>query len=171
VILSEGRMIITRRIIPSPPIQLVKLRQKRIVCGSISTFSIILAPVVVKPDDASKNVSTNEVIALLNIYGKLPNAENKIQEIDTVRKLSLILIFMTGVSFEIKKNMTETVIVTIDDQRKGYGDSLYMYATGKQSRNETVSMNRIVLNILRMTSGLINLILKSRNWKYKDNQI
>ena len=61
---------------------------------------------------------------MLNIYGKPPNAGNKIQEIDTVRKLSLILIFMTGVSFEIRKNMTETVKVIIDDQRKGYGDSL-----------------------------------------------
>jgi hypothetical protein len=67
---------------------------------------------------------------------------------------------MTGAFLEITKKATEIVIVITDDQRKGKGDSSYMCAIGRQRRYAIVSINRIVLNILRTTSGLINLILK-----------
>jgi hypothetical protein len=53
VILRDGSMIITRRMIPNPPIQWVMLLQNRMDFGSISIFESIDAPVVVKPDAAS----------------------------------------------------------------------------------------------------------------------
>jgi hypothetical protein len=34
---------------------------------------------------------------------------------------------------------------------KGYGDSLYINATGMQNRNETATMKRIVLSRYRIT--------------------
>lgn len=117
-------------------------------------------PVVVKPEVDSKKASTNEGIVWLKINGKVPKIENNNQDRDTDKTPSLIFIFMTGAFLEITKKATEIVIVITDDQRKGKGDSSYMCATGRQRRYAIVSINRIVLNILRTTSGLINLILK-----------
>jgi hypothetical protein len=52
----------TNNIIPSPPIQWVKLRQNKIEYGRDSTSGKIDAPVVVKPEHDSKNASIKEAI-------------------------------------------------------------------------------------------------------------
>jgi len=52
-------------IIPIPPNQCVRLRQKRIEKGNISTLVIIEDPVVEKPEVDSKKASINEGIVLL----------------------------------------------------------------------------------------------------------
>src|SRR5659263_175537 len=54
--LSFGRTIITSRIMPIPPIQCVRLRQKSIDLGRLSTFVNIEAPVVVNPDTVSNRM-------------------------------------------------------------------------------------------------------------------
>jgi hypothetical protein len=61
------------------------------------------------------------------------------------------------------KKVTDKKIAISDDQRKGYGDSLYKCDTGRQSRNDAASIKRIVLQILKITSGLSSLMLYSRN--------
>ncbi len=61
-----GRITITSSITPTPPIQWVRLRQKRIDFGSISTFAITVAPVVVNPDIDSKKAFVNPVTEPLN---------------------------------------------------------------------------------------------------------
>ena len=43
---------------PMPPIQWVKLRQNMIPWGAPSKWVVTVAPVVVKPDTASKNASS-----------------------------------------------------------------------------------------------------------------
>ena len=48
--------------IPKPPIHWVSDRQNKMACGSISTSSIIEAPVVVKPDVDSKKASVTFVM-------------------------------------------------------------------------------------------------------------
>jgi hypothetical protein len=65
--LREGRITITRAIIPIPPNQCVRLRQKRIEYGSISTSLRIEEPVVVNPDVDSKKASIKVGIVLLKI--------------------------------------------------------------------------------------------------------
>ena len=69
--------MITRAIIPSPPIHCVKLLQKRIECGSISTFLRIDDPVVVKPEVDSKKASMTDGIVPLNRNGSDPNIVKK----------------------------------------------------------------------------------------------
>jgi hypothetical protein len=71
--------------IPIPPNHCVRLLQKRIEYGNISTSFIIEEPVVEKPDVDSKNASINDGIVLLKIYGKVPRREKTIHEITTDR--------------------------------------------------------------------------------------
>ena len=71
--------------IPIPPTQCVRLLQKRIEYGNISTSFIIEEPVVEKPDVDSKNASINDGIVPLRRYGKDPSKENKIHDITTAR--------------------------------------------------------------------------------------
>ena len=51
---SEGSRATVKNTIPRPPIHCVSDRQKRMPWGSDSTSSMIVAPVVVKPDMVSK---------------------------------------------------------------------------------------------------------------------
>ena len=83
--LRVGRIIITSKMIPIPPTQCVRLLQKRIEYGNISTSFIIEEPVVVNPDADSKNASMNDGIVLLKRYGRVPRMEKTIHEITTAR--------------------------------------------------------------------------------------
>jgi hypothetical protein len=78
-------MIITSTMIPRPPIQWVRLLQKRIENGSISTFVRTDDPVVEKPDVDSKKASINDGIVPLIRYGKAPSTENNIHDRVTAR--------------------------------------------------------------------------------------
>ena len=76
-----------------PPIQWVRLLQKRIEKGSISTFFRIEDPVVENPEVDSKNASINEGIVPLIRYGSVPKSEKTTHEIVTARNPSLLLNF------------------------------------------------------------------------------
>jgi len=95
-------MIIRITIIPIPPIQWVRLRQKRIEKGSISTSGKMDEPVVDNPDVDSKNASMNDGIVPLIRYGKAPSKEKIIHESVTARNPSLLLNFFESAPFEIK---------------------------------------------------------------------
>jgi hypothetical protein len=84
-----------------PPIQWVRLRQKSIEWGSISTFLRMDEPVVDSPDVDSKNESINEGMAPLIRYGNVPKSENTIQESVTDKKPSLLLNLAESASLEI----------------------------------------------------------------------
>ena len=64
---------------PMPPIQWVKLRQNSALRDNASTFSKMLAPVVVKPEIVSNRALVNEGISPLNQNGRQPNTLRKIQ--------------------------------------------------------------------------------------------
>jgi hypothetical protein len=98
----EGRIIIRMTIMPMPPIQCVKLRQKRIEKGNISTFFRIDDPVVENPDVDSKNASMNEGIVPLIRYGKVPSNEKMTHDIVTERNPSRLLNFAESASLDIK---------------------------------------------------------------------
>ena len=51
---SEGMMAMVKNTIPNPPIHWVMVRQKSVAWGSTSTSSMMLQPVVVKPEMVSK---------------------------------------------------------------------------------------------------------------------
>ena len=51
---SEGRMAMVKNRIPKPPIHCISDRQKRMPWGRRSTSSMMVAPVVVKPEILSK---------------------------------------------------------------------------------------------------------------------
>ena len=51
---SDGMMAMVKNTMPRPPIQCVSDRQNFSACGSRSTLSMTLVPVVVKPDIVSK---------------------------------------------------------------------------------------------------------------------
>jgi hypothetical protein len=97
-----GKITITKTTMPSPPIQCVKLRQNRIEYGKDSTSGRIEDPVVVKPDDDSKNASTNEGIDPLRIYGNVPIKVRTSHDRDTDRKPSLMCTFSEEDFLEIK---------------------------------------------------------------------
>lgn len=123
VIPRAGSMIITKTIIPSPPIQCVKLLQKRIENGRDSTSENIDAPVVVNPDDDSKNASTNEEMVPLKRYGNAPMPDKTSQERETARKPSLVVTFSDAAFFEIRYKNTDIDIDINDDHKNGSGDS------------------------------------------------
>src|SRR3989344_3644642 len=82
-------MAIARRIIPMPPIQCVMLLQRRIPWGSFSTDAKIVAPVVVKPDMASKYASTKCRREPERIYGSDPNKPAATHSATVIAKPSL----------------------------------------------------------------------------------
>lgn len=83
-----GTIAIRKQRIPIPPIQCVKLRQKRIDLGIDSISVNIVAPVVVKPDVVSKNAFTKSGIAPLIMNGSEPNRDTSIQPIPHITKPS-----------------------------------------------------------------------------------
>jgi hypothetical protein len=102
VALIDGRMIISITIIPIPPIQCVRLLQKRIENGSTSTFCRIDEPVVENPDVDSKNASIKEGIVLLIRYGKDPSKEKITHDNVTDRNPSRLLNFSESAPLEMK---------------------------------------------------------------------
>ena len=54
----RGRIDIIKTNTPMPPIQWLKLRQKRLACDRDSTSERILEPVAVKPETVSNRAST-----------------------------------------------------------------------------------------------------------------
>jgi hypothetical protein len=85
VTLIEGNINMTRTMNPKPPSQWVRLLQKSIEYGSISTFAIIEEPVVVKPELDSKKASMKEGIVPLRIYGRVPNTRKINHDSTTIR--------------------------------------------------------------------------------------
>ena len=84
-----GSIAVTNTIIPIPPIQCVKLRQKSIPRFRLSTSVNIEAPVVVNPLTVSKNASTTDGIAPLITNGSEPTAESIIHVAATIINPSL----------------------------------------------------------------------------------
>ena len=75
----EGRMAMVKNTIPKAPIHWVWVRQNKMAWGIHSTSSMMVAPVVVKPDMVSKNASVT-----LSIYppirnGIIPNTLKTVQ--------------------------------------------------------------------------------------------
>ncbi len=62
--------------IPMPPIRWVKERQKSCECSNSCGADKTEAPVVVKPEAASKNASTIEGMERLMTKGRLPKKDN-----------------------------------------------------------------------------------------------
>ena len=142
-----GIIIITSTIMPSPPIQWLKLRQNNTERGRDSTSFSIEAPVVVKPEVDSKNASINDGIDPLIRKGSDPRVVRIIQEMETARKASLLLIFSPADFLENMNRIMEMITEIKDDHRKGSADSLYTIATGRQTRNEIDSIKMMVLRI------------------------
>ena len=61
---------------PKPPIQCVRARQKRMACDCESMSSMMVAPVVVKPDMVSKNASATVGTLWLSRKGSIPKKLN-----------------------------------------------------------------------------------------------
>ena len=59
---------------PIPPNHWVSERQKRIPCGSPSTWENTVAPVVVNPETDSKSAATGDWIVPESTYGRAPAA-------------------------------------------------------------------------------------------------
>ena len=77
---------------PIPPTQWVKLLQNNIPLGKLWTSVNIDAPVVVNPDEVSKNASIIDGIVPLNIKGNAPKKEIAIHANPTVTKPSFVYI-------------------------------------------------------------------------------
>ena len=105
------------------------------------------APVVVNPEDASKNASIKEGIVPLTINGKVPAHESISHESDTARNPSLLVTFSEEAFLEKTKRTAANAIVINDEKMNGNVDSSYIRAVGRQKRNEKASMKRIVLKI------------------------
>jgi len=155
---NDGKMIIINPIMPRPPIQWVRLLQNRMLYGSASISFRTEDPVVVKPEQDSKQASVKEGMEPLNRKGKVPNRITINHESVTERNPSLFVIFTIFTLPVRKYSPPDNIKVTAEDQRNGNRGSLNINATGKHESNEIVSINRITLNILSITKGLINFI-------------
>jgi hypothetical protein len=96
-----------------PPIQCVKLLQNKISFVNTSTFVKILAPVVVKPELASKKASIRDGIDLLKTKGKEPKKDIRIQLNATIAKPSLAYIFFVLVFIITKGIATHKIIIIV----------------------------------------------------------
>ncbi|MPN53690.1 hypothetical protein SDC9_201356 [bioreactor metagenome] len=104
-------------IIPSPPIQWVRLLQYNMLLGKDSTLSKTVAPVVVKPDIVSKNASVTDGILPLRQKGNNPISVKHIQQKVTIKEPSLLPI--TGEALlPVKKNATPVKTATATVIRK-----------------------------------------------------
>ena len=74
--LKAGRMAMAKNTMPRPPIQWVSARQKRMACDCVSMSSMMVAPVVVKPDIVSKNALPTVGTLWLKRNGSMPKALN-----------------------------------------------------------------------------------------------
>ena len=79
---SRGSTISESRMIPRPPIQWVRLRHMSRPCGRPSISAKIVAPVVVKPDAASKTASVTEAVDV-STNGSPPAKLATIQQMPT----------------------------------------------------------------------------------------
>ena len=85
---AVGRMAMVKKMMPSPPIQCVMLRQNKVPWGRESMFERMVTPVVVKPDMFSKKASAVLVQAPVKSKGNMPMREKIIQVKVTMRKAS-----------------------------------------------------------------------------------
>ena len=69
---------------PKPPIHWVRLRQSRMSLGTDSTSAIMVEPVVVKPDMASKKASVKLGSVCPIRYGRQPNRDKVSHDTDTM---------------------------------------------------------------------------------------
>ena len=74
--LSIGSTASVNRMIPMPPIHCISERHICTAWLSAALLSITEAPVVVKPDMASKKASDTLMLISLSMNGIIPNAEN-----------------------------------------------------------------------------------------------
>ena len=84
----DGMTAMVKNTIPRPPIHCVRLRQKSKARGILSTSSMRLAPVVVKPDMVSKKASMGLTKVPDSRKGSAPNRLNTTHTIDTTRNES-----------------------------------------------------------------------------------
>ena len=102
-----------------PPIQCVKLLQKRIEYGMISTLVRIDDPVVVKPEEDSKKALMNDGIVPLIIYGRVPISVNVTHDKVTARYPSRLLILSISAFWLISLSIMQNRAQMTEDQIKG----------------------------------------------------
>ena len=90
-----GRIAIAKIIIPIPPSHCNIALQVNNPLERLSTLLYILAPVVVKPEVASKKASENFVIFLSKKNGRLAKKHNTGRERTVIIMVSLTLIFLS----------------------------------------------------------------------------
>lgn len=136
--------------IPMPPIQCVRLRQKIMDLGSTSISVKMDAPVVVKPETDSKNASVKEGIDAEKMYGKLPKTEKSNQESETTNPASFFVIFREfSLSCENKKGIAATANASNELKRNGFMGSAYKTATPEVKTNATDKINKLLAIILK----------------------
>src|SRR3712207_9300256 len=79
---NDGKMAMVKNTIPKPPIHWVIERQNNRPWGSASTSSMMVAPVVVKPDIVSKKADDRFVMYPLMRKGSIPKILKIIHERD-----------------------------------------------------------------------------------------
>ena len=89
---NTGSRAVINTIIPIPPSQWVKERQKSMERGSTSTSVSIDEPVVVKPEQLSKKASVKLYIVPEITNGSAPTAEARNQLTDTIKNPSRFFI-------------------------------------------------------------------------------
>ena len=98
--LSSGRTAKIKTITPMPPIQCENERQNKRLCDNASTSVLIDAPVVVNPEDISKNASKKFGISLLITSGNAPTRATIIHDNATIindARGSIFLLFGLGI--------------------------------------------------------------------------
>lgn len=131
--------------IPIPPIQWVKLLQKRMLLGKASISVRIDDPVVVKPDTDSKKAFVKEGMAPEKIKGKHPTKLIYNHEKVTRKKASFRFI-ESSASFFVTKKKEKPIVPEINEAyKKGIILSEYTKATPAEIRNAAVTIYEILL--------------------------
>jgi len=155
-ICSMGRMASPRTMIPMPPSQWVRARQKLMLGGMTSTSMMILDPVVVKPDMDSKKASTNDGMTSDRRKGRAPRKEMAIQLSTTMTKPSLVPISVVGRKGRISAR--PRIIPITEERTKAMAvlsPKMKLTGTGVSSSRETARSSlpsRLRTPLIRMVS-------------------
>ena len=108
----------------------------------------IEAPVVVKPETASKSAFTNPGIELEMIYGKDPIKEKNIHDNETIKLASFFVNDSNSFSeFFTTYSNIPTENATNPDIIKGFTDSLNRIATNAFANNAPARINKLLPTI------------------------
>ena len=152
---SDGRMAMVKNTIPKPPIHCISERQNSMPWGKVSRSSMMLAPVVVKPDMVSKYASVMLLMEPWIRNGNIPKKENTAQAAVTSTKASRRLRMFSALRPNERKSRAPPMVIITESRKASTSSSPDHRARARHQDMKNASIKsrepRIVQMIRKLT--------------------